>query len=344
MEQIVTNKILYQPEYSFLHDKNILNKSLFVVLGGSYSYGTNRENSDIDLRIPVFNTKEELFGLIPKFNSWEDDKTDTVIYGLEKYIERLVNCNPNTLENLGCEPEAYLYITDEGRLLIENKELFLSKRVVSSFGKYANSQYNKMINAITEDKTQQDKENAMARSLDSLILSFNEKYKTDELRLSVDMKKSDFEELENEIVLKGLINELPLRQVESVLSQISNLRKRYDKLNHRNNKKTKEGLSKHMEHLLRLMITGADILNTGTIHTYIKGDEHQLLMDTVNGRWTIDEKHIHPEFSDIVKEWELKLKEAEKNTSLPDSVNEQKIRELVYELNTGYLKRYNCFI
>lgn len=325
-------------EYQFLYKDAWVEKSLFIVLGGSYCYGTNVEDSDIDLRMCIYNAPEELLGVVPKFDSWEHDKTDTVVYGLEKYISLLMQCNPNVLENLGCRDEDYLYMTNAGRQLIENKDMFLSKQVIAKYGGYSNAQFNRMMNAILDDKTAADKEAALAKSLDSLIKSFNVKYNTDDLRLSIFMTPSDLDELEQEIALKGYFGKLPLRKVREILAEIDNLLKIYNKLNHRNNKKTKEKLAKHMMHLIRLYMTGYEILTSGVIQTYVGGAKHELLMDIRNGKYNVDEKRIYPVFFEIVEEWRQKFEEGAKSTILPDQINRNRVNEIVFEINKMYLR------
>lgn len=66
-----------------------------------------------------------------------DDGTDTAIYGFNKLVRLLLECNPNTCELLGMRPEHYLYLSGIGKELLDNRKLFLSKRAIRSFGGYA---------------------------------------------------------------------------------------------------------------------------------------------------------------------------------------------------------------
>ena len=44
-------KLAMEPEYEFLRtNKRLGSRVMLLGLGGSYAYGTNNENSDIDLR------------------------------------------------------------------------------------------------------------------------------------------------------------------------------------------------------------------------------------------------------------------------------------------------------
>lgn len=90
-----------------------------------------------------------------KFEQVVDTETDTVIYSFNKLINLLISCNPNTIEILGCKPEHYLYLNEEGKLLLENRKLFLSKRCINSFGGYAYQQLNRLTNALARDRYSQ---------------------------------------------------------------------------------------------------------------------------------------------------------------------------------------------
>lgn len=74
---------------------------------------TNTTNSDVDVRGVV--GSPEILG----FNHFEqviDNKTDTVIFAIGKFVSMLVQCNPNVIELLGNAPELYVNMTPEGKM------------------------------------------------------------------------------------------------------------------------------------------------------------------------------------------------------------------------------------
>lgn len=94
-------------EYDFLRENERLKgKIVFLTLGGSYSYGTNIDTSDVDIRGCALNQSSDLLGLT-HFEQVVDTQTDTTVYSFNKLINLLINCNPNTIEMLGCKPEHY---------------------------------------------------------------------------------------------------------------------------------------------------------------------------------------------------------------------------------------------
>ena len=95
--------LLDTEEYDFIRNNKRLGRHVILLaMGGSYSYGTNNADSDIDIRGITLNRKSDLIGMT-QFEQYVDDKTDTVIYAFNKMISLLLSCNPNTCELQGNE-------------------------------------------------------------------------------------------------------------------------------------------------------------------------------------------------------------------------------------------------
>ena len=94
----------------------------------------------------VFTQKENEKGLMKvdfltnKFKFIEDH--DFVIYELQKYLKLLVNANPNIQELLWLDN--YIYLNPLAKILIENRQKFLTKKVKASYIGYANAQLKKV--------------------------------------------------------------------------------------------------------------------------------------------------------------------------------------------------------
>lgn len=139
-------------DYDFLRTNEHLGRNIiFLTLGGSYSYGTNIETSDVDVRGCALNSPSDLIGLT-NFEQVVHTETDTTVYSFNKLVSLLLNCNPNTIEMLGCKPEHYFLMTDIGQSMIDNRKLFLSKRAAHSFGGYATQQLRRLENALARDR------------------------------------------------------------------------------------------------------------------------------------------------------------------------------------------------
>lgn len=137
-------EIIKTKEYDFLRTEPRLKDNIILLtLGGSHAYGTNNQNSDIDFRGVALNNIEDIL-YRDTFEQYIDSQTDTVIYSFNKVISLLINCNPNIIEILGCRPDDYLILTEIGKELLDNKNLFISQRCIKTFGGYATQQIYKL--------------------------------------------------------------------------------------------------------------------------------------------------------------------------------------------------------
>lgn len=322
------------PEYDFLRtDPHLGERLVFLTLGGSHAYGTSTPNSDVDIRGCTMNNASEIVGL-SAFEQLVDTNTDTTVYAFNKLITLLLNCNPNTIEILGCKPEHYIYITDIGRKFINNRKMFLSKRALYSFGGYANQQLNRLENALARDRlSQAKKEEHIQRSMENSLKSFESRYNNFEsgsIKLYTDV--SPREGFDLEIFADIHLEHFSARQFNSMLNDLHNVIGTYEKLNHRNHKKDDAHLNKHAMHLVRLYLTCIDILEKEEIITYRDADRN-LLMDVRNGVYQNEDSTYKPEFFEIVADLKKRLDYAKENTSLPAHPDMKQVEEFVMEVN-----------
>jgi predicted nucleotidyltransferase len=332
IEQII--KLVASKEYDFLRtDPHLGDRIIFLTLGGSYSYGTNVPTSDVDIRGCAMNNASEIVGL-STFEQFVETTTDTTVYAFNKLIHLLLNCNPNTIEMLGCKPEHYIYMTEAGREFIDNRKMFLSKRALHSFGGYAKQQLNRLENALARDHlSQAKKEEHIMRSMENSIKSFESRYTNFEagsIKLFTDV--SQREDLDSEIFADIHLEHFPARQFNSMMNDIHNVLGTYEKLNHRNHKKDDAHLNKHAMNLVRLYLMCIDILEKEEIITYREGD-HNLLMSIRNGEYQNDDSTYRPEFFEIVDDLKKRLDYAKENTSLPAHPNMKQVEEFVMSVN-----------
>jgi predicted nucleotidyltransferase len=306
---------------------------MFLTLGGSHAYGTNNESSDVDIRGCAMYNASEIVGL-SNFEQFINTETDTTVYSFNKLIGLLLNCNPNTIEMLGCKPEHYIYMTDAGKQMIDNRKMFLSKRAVYSFGGYANQQLNRLENALARDRVDQaQKEEHMCRSMENSVASFESRYTNFDagsIKLFTDV--SQREGMEREIFADIHLEHFPARQFNSMMNDLHNVLGTYEKLNHRNHKKDDAHLNKHAMHLVRLYLMCIDILEKEEIITYREAD-HDLLMSIRNGDYMHPNGTYRDEFFLLVDRLKDRLDYAKENTSLPAHPNMKDVEEFVMEVN-----------
>ncbi len=328
------SSIIKSKEYNFLNINEHLGKHVILLgLAGSYSYGTNNENSDIDVRGIALNRKSDLIGMT-EFEQYVDDHTDTVIYSFNKIISLLLSCNPNTVELLGLNSEHYLFLNEIGQELLRNSSLFLSKRAIQSFGGYADAQLRRLQNALARDSySQSEKEQHIYNSIKNAMYDFKKRYKKFEhgaVVLYVD--KSGNPDFDTEIFMDVNLTHYPLRDYKSMWNEMNNIVKDYDKIGKRNRKKDDNHLNKHAMHLVRLFMMAIDILEKGEINTYRK-KEQELLLSIRRGEYQKEDGTFREEFYDIVADYEKKLDYAAEHTVLPDEPDMKKVQEFVMAVN-----------
>ena len=327
--------LLNTPEYEFLKTNPHLGKNIILLgVGGSHSYGTNVEGSDVDIRGIALNTKEEILGS-SNFEQVVNEATDTTIYSIRKIVSLLSSVNPNTIELLGLKPEHYLYLSPIGQELLDNKKLFLSKRAKYSFGGYAFAQLRRLDNKAARTIEQAEREQHILNSIITATYAWPEKYgcfKAGEgIRLYLDNSVRD--DMDKEIFMDITLSGYPLRDYKAMWADMKNIVSDYDKIGHRNQNAIERGkLGKHMMHLVRLYLMCLDILEKEEINTYRENDI-PFLLDIRNGKFLNSDSQPLPEFYDLVNEYEKRLEYAAENTSLPEKPNYETINEFLMSVN-----------
>lgn len=327
-------KLMSSKEYDFLRSNERLGKRIMLLgLGGSYAYGTNNENSDIDFRGITLNLPSDLLGLT-EFEQYEDGATDTVIYSFNKIVKLLLECNPNTVELLGLDEDQYLIKTTLGQRLLDHKSLFLSKRAAKSFGGYAGAQLRRLQNAIARDSMpQQEREQHIYNSVRNALEDFRRKHEMfdkGDIRIYID--KSDNPELETEMFIDASYRHLPLRDYENMLGVMNSVVRNYDKIGKRNRKKDDNHLNKHAMHLIRLFMMAIDILEKGEIKTH-RTDDLALLQSIRRGDFQKEDGTFSVEFYQLLSEYEKRLETATRDSLLPDNPDMEKVGRFVEEMN-----------
>lgn len=339
MEIDEIKKLLSTPPYHDLKDhKNLGSNLIIVALGGSYAYGMNREDSDIDIRGVAINSAKEIV-LGNDFKKYCNSDLDITIYSFNRIIELLTYNNPNTIEILGCIPEHYLYLSDVGKALIENRKMFLSQICIHTFAGYASGQLHRLENKAARLVGQAQNEEYILKSINNAQYEFKNRYfpyENSAIKLYTD--KSERDDFESEIYMDINLSHYPLRDWAGMWNEMKAIVSSYNKLGKRNEKAiSKDKLGKHMAHLLRLYMMCIDILELGDIFTY-RVKEHDLLMDIRNGAYLDDNRQPIAAFYDLLNEYEQKFEYAKNNTCLPEIPDKKRIEEFKADINTKIVR------
>ena len=374
------NEVLKKPEYDFLRTHERLGNQIgFLVFGGSYAYGLNGPNSDIDIRGIAVPLERDYVGFpyLPnpidtqnpnvklnnaRFEEYIDSETDTCIYNTMKFLYLIYKCNPNTLEMLGCLPEQYAHISEAGHLLLDSRDLFITKTAYHTFGEYARQQLIRLQNAIARNSSRLDQLlqviSVIKRSYahyEEIYPSFKrhmiEFYVVDGRDNTIDTKttKTFFESevLSNEELRRNLsevdlenaqlrlnvhMDNISDKDFNGVMSNIYDVIHNFSPTGHRNHKKDDAHVCKHASHLRRLQITAKKLFRNHQIETYC-GDDIEYLLDIKKGMYRNDDgTYQEAVFNDINKDMD-ELLYLFKTSTLPMTPDINEVMKLATELN-----------
>lgn len=318
-------EIWYSDEYKELREK-LGNRLCFICFGGSHAYGTNIETSDIDIRGVCLPNTDALIGL-NKFYQEEqkDEDTDVVIYEFSKFVRLAMDNNPNVIEMLG--NREYLVFNEVGQMLLDNVNLFLSKRCINTFMGYATAQLRRLENFLASTEyTQEEKNKYIKQTMDVAMTKLEDKNKLfKEGSIKVNLDKN------NNLIIDCNIKDAPIDLVRASLNDLLTIEKTYNKLGQRNTKKDEAHLCKHQMHLIRLFLMCFDILEKHRILTYRENDR-ELLLEIRKGKFLKDNK-LTEDFRPYLQSLEDKMNTLKETTTLPEKPKYKELNEFVIKVN-----------
>lgn len=117
-----------------------------LVRTGSHLYGCSVPESDVDTRGFVVPPAEYLLGR-KKWELFESvaPNPDTVIWSFQKFFGLLEKFSPNTAEILFAPKEHILVYSDKGMMMVDNRHLFVTKRLVAPVKGFAFGEWKKAV-------------------------------------------------------------------------------------------------------------------------------------------------------------------------------------------------------
>ena len=327
---------------------DIIPNPIFIGVAGSYSYGTNTESSDVDLRGVFINHPYELLGVSkPKEQYTGSDiqasNLDITIYSYDKIFDLLLSANPSILNIFGVEHNLVLYskffYTDNFFDIIhKNMDRFLSKKVIYTYGEYAKSQLNRLVNrtkGLTSDEIYSIRSNE-CRSIQKMVSDFKGKtpslircdptIENEEIYLDIDMKHANINEFHN------------------ILNSVNSIHRNYMKSKRNENAINRDKLTKHMMMLIMLYMQGMQILKEGVVITRRNPDELELLLDIKNNpneKYLTNDYKVTEKFEKLRMEFETEFYEAAYATKLPEKPDIDYINDIKSNMILDFLwKQY----
>jgi uncharacterized protein len=123
-------------------------KIIYEILYGSDAYGTTLNDSDRDIRGILLPSLDEALSMkeLNDIRTEKRDKNgkmieDQVMYPLQKFFRLAIKSNPAVFEWLFVPESCILYMHEKGRIIRENRSLFLSKELYHRFKGFALSEF-----------------------------------------------------------------------------------------------------------------------------------------------------------------------------------------------------------
>ena len=319
-----------EEKYNFLRTDERLTNTIYLTYAGSRAYGLNNENSDYDLRGVFVPTDKYLLGL-SECEQVADSITDTTIFAFNKFIKLAMGCNPNIIELLATNPEHVVVNSIYSNQVREMLPFFLSKLAANTFSGYAYAQLRRLTNALAHDSyPEREKVIHMEKTLNTMIPHLEVKYGIYSEDVKIYSAESNKEDIGTELFVDMNLKKFPLQYYASMMSEMTEVLRNYEKLNHRNRKKDDGHLLKHAMHLVRLFRMGTEILSGEGVQTYRTKDRQQLL-DIRNGLYTFEQIFA------MVEEEDKKIKYALKNSDLPLKADSEKIEKFVIDVHKNFI-------
>lgn len=140
-DEIIKIFVSKSNNYKFL-EKN----AIYIIRHGSRAYNCHTESSDDDYKGFFINEYDTYFSMFDRYEHIEIKEPDASLYEIGKFFKMAVNCNPNVIETLFVDPCDQVYVSSIGEKILNNRNLFLSKKIFHTISGYAYAQMNKLKN------------------------------------------------------------------------------------------------------------------------------------------------------------------------------------------------------
>lgn len=129
-------------------------RTILLAPTGSTVYGTNIEEVSDDDYIGICIPPKSYYLGLNSFNEYSNTNgknfrnkkgdIDLVIQHINKFIKNAIQGVPNNIEILFLNPDQYVILTSLGKVLIDNRKLFLTKLIKDKYDNFADAQIKKL--------------------------------------------------------------------------------------------------------------------------------------------------------------------------------------------------------
>jgi len=318
------------------------NYLLYKIITGSHLYGTNTENSDNDysgvflepfeyIASPFKNIEEINLSVPNKDVSGKNTflAVDVKYYGLKRFIKLVSQCNPNIIEFLFVPDNKILYLSNDFKSILDNRELFLTQEIARRFMGYAFEQEKKMYIrsenfTLIHQAWKSLKEEYPNLPQNTPIMKTKTADKYLESTRFLHQHNPDNAEYLYKCGDLQFGTTLHIKKVMKMLSE------RIQKASHRTDMILHKGYDyKFASHVVRLLGEGYQLMTEHTItFPIINVDD---VIDIKRGLYTIDR------VKEIIDNWKEKFRYAEERCDLPPKgSNLNKIEQLTWKIQRNW--------
>ncbi len=196
---------------------------------------------------------------------------DSVCYEIRKFIGLLLKCNPNVLSLLWIDEPHILYQNELGRLLRDNRQLFVSKQAYHSFTGYAYGQFKRMTHFNQEAQREMA---ALEEEIDKHNVNLSDPHAAQEQR--------------DTLIASG---EFSGQKLGELLDRYNAIKRQYFSGGYMGAKRRelvrRVGYdAKNAAHLIRLLRMGVEFLVEGELH--VARADADNLMAIKRGEWSLE--------------------------------------------------------
>lgn len=326
-------------EYEFLRsDKRFGNNLILLGPGGTYAYGLEDEDSDVNVIGITLNSKREVL-TGKSFDRFFDEHTEAVIFSFSKIISLLMKGNPATFDMLGLKKEHYLYLSPIANELLFSKKLFLSKKTVKAYERFIRKALYSIKQKADGENFKRDMERLVLDNMNDIKQDLTNKYTKlpiDSIYLYLGNSLRDVNDID--IYMDMNLAHYPLRDYINLADDLRDTAEAFNKPGRRKGDAlTLENISKHCMHLVRLYLTLFDLLEQQDIITNREKDR-ELLLDIKHGKYSAADGKPNRNFFRLIDDYDKRLSILKQRTELPEEPDYEMIDHFVMSVNERIIR------
>ncbi|WP_171038089.1 DNA polymerase beta superfamily protein [Aquibacillus sediminis] len=297
--------------------------TIYQVITGSTAYGLATETSDVDQKAVVLLPPAYNLQLSKPWETTTYHDPDIEFHSLKKAMHLFRSQNPTMLETLFV-PEQFIVSQNKyGKILRQQRHLFLSQNCYNAFGGYARDQLMRIKNGLGKT-TKQDHYDHLHETLERMSSQLLHKLDSNDVKPIEITRVYSNPNQQQEVDVDMNFTSTPLSQINRFVSELANTLKSYNKKK-KSIKQPTNKLYKHAMHVVRLLLMGIEVLDTGELTVYREKDR-DFLLAIRNGNYTWDE--VFQQTNELF----IKLEQAKQTSILPEKVNQANINQLYVDL------------